>query len=226
MDAMVEYLILVSIVVLGVGLVLLAGIPVVDRAKANLELRDSEEFLFKLDSSIKDVSREGQGSSRLVKSSSGNFRVSSEEDVIEYSQRTSVFDYLTRKINNGILLISGTDANCYEADADSDGKIDLVMENSYITVAVRKVNGTYNTKDNIIFIKNKSAKITPIDSSIMVDSNAATAQGNGISYLQQTGQELSKCRARFLMNSTLNYDVFYTLYSGADFLAVDVRNIR
>jgi len=65
-----------------------------------------------------------------------------------------------------------------------------------------------------------------MDSSIVVDGDPATSSGNGVSYLERIGQDMPKCRAHFSMNSTVSYDIYYTLYSGADFLSVDVRNVR
>lgn len=225
MDSMISYIIVVAIVIIGVGIVLVVGTPVIDKAKSSLEFREAENFFIKLDSSIREVVKEGEGSSRLIKSSSGDFRISSEEDLIEFSQRTSLFDYLARKITNGVLLISGADVSCYEKDINNDGKQELVMENSYIAVALNKVNGTYDTKKNIVNIRKQVISINPVDSSIVIDKNINTASGTGFSYLEKTGIEFPKCRARFFMNSTLNYDIFYTLYSGADFLVVEVRNI-
>ena len=226
MDSMIAYIMIVAIVIVGVGLVVVVGTPIIDNVKSNLEFREAEDFLSRLDSSIKEVAIEGEGSSRIIKSSSGDFRVGSNENLVEFSQRSDVFDYLTRKIYNNMILISGTDANCYEADMNNDGRKDLVMENSYITVALSKVGGAYDTKDNIIMLKNNAISIVPMDSSIVVDGDPATSSGNGVSYLERIGQDMPKCRAHFSMNSTVSYDIYYTLYSGADFLSVDVRNVR
>ncbi|MBI4895834.1 MAG: hypothetical protein HY831_05055 [Candidatus Aenigmarchaeota archaeon] len=225
MDNMVEYIMVIAIVIIGVGMVLVIGTPVVDKVKGNLEFRDSEDFLLTLDKTVKEVSNEGEGSSRIIKSSGGDFRINEKENLIEFYQRTSVFDYLTRKLNGNVIFIAGTDSKCYEKDMNNDGIIDLVMENSYLTVVLSKVNGTYNTAGNIIVMKNQNSSITPVDSSIIIDGNPSTSSGTGFSYLERVGNEIPKCRARFFMNSTIDYDIYYTLYSGADFLVVDVRNI-
>ncbi len=225
MDNMVEYIMVIAIVIIGVGMVLVIGTPVIDKVKGNLEFRDSEDFLITLDKTIKEVGDEGEGSSRIIKSSPGDFRISEKENLIEFYQRTSVFDYLTRKLSGNIIFIAGSDSKCYEQDMNNDGTIDLVMENSYLTIVLAKVNGTYNTAGSVIMVKNKDSTITPMDSSITIDGNPSTSAGVGYSYLEKLGNELPKCRAKFFMNSTIDYDIYYTLYSGADFVSVDVRNI-
>lgn len=225
MDNMVEYIMVIAIVIIGVGMVLVIGTPVVDKVKGNLEFRNSEDFFLTLDKAVNEVSNEGEGSSRIIKSSSGDFRVSEKEDLIEFYQRTSVFDYLTRKLSGNAVFIAGADTKCYEKDMNNDGIVDLVMENSYLTAVLSKINGTYSTSGNVLLMRNGNSTVIPVDSSVVVDGNPSTSAGTGYSYLERIGNELPKCRARFFMNSTIDYDIYYTLYSGADFLVVDVKNI-
>ena len=226
MNPMISYIMIVSIIVLGISLVLVSGMPVVDKVKKNLEFQESEEFMQKMDSAINDAIREGEGSSRLVRSGSGNYRVDARSDTIEFSQRTDVFDYLTRKMQDNVIIISGSDSKCYEQDINSDGSVDMIMENSYIKTALKKANGSYDTKNNIIFISANNMAIYPSDSSIIIDNNPGTSVGIGASSLDEIGIDLPKCRAHYFMNSTIDYDIYYTLYSGADFMTVEVRNIE
>src|SRR3989338_5364164 len=224
MDSLIGYVLIVAIVVAGVGLVLVVGTPVIDNVKAGLEFKNSEDFMLQFDKAVREVAKEGEGSSRILRSSDGSFQVSSQEDSVEFSQRSGVFDYLTRKLSGNLIFIAGSDVSCYESDANNDGKEDLVMENSYIKAALNMVNGSYSTQTNIVMIKNRNFTIFPTDSSIMIDGNPSTSSGEGFSYIQRPGKELPKCRVHYAMNSTLDYDIYYTLYSGADFITVEVRN--
>ncbi|MFH0836606.1 MAG: hypothetical protein V1870_00595 [Candidatus Aenigmatarchaeota archaeon] len=225
MNPMISYIMIVAIIILGVGLVLLSGMPVVDKLKSNAEFQEAERFMQTLDNAVKDVVREGEGSARIVRSGSGDYVVDARSDTIEFSQRTDIFDYLTRRMENNIVMMSGTDCSCYEQDVNSDGKVEMIMENSYLKTAFRKADGSYDTKDNIVFISTNNKAIYPSDSSIIVDNNPGTSMGIGTSNLDKIGTDLPKCTIHYVMNSTMNYDIYYTLYSGADFVTVEVRNI-
>ncbi|MBI5332451.1 MAG: hypothetical protein HZB65_02675 [Candidatus Aenigmarchaeota archaeon] len=225
MNPMISYIMIVSIVVLGVSLVLVSGMPVIDKVKDGLEFQEAEKFMQKIGIAIDDVSREGEGSTRIVRSGSGEYRIDSRSDLIEFVQRSSVFDYLTRKQDNDLVLVSGTDARCYEQDVDGDSKVEMVMENSYIKIALKKASGAYNTKDAIVSITGNNRTIYPTDSSIIIDEDPATGSGIAASELDEIGTGLPKCRAHYFMNSTIDYDIYYTLYSGADFMTVEIRNI-
>lgn len=224
MHPLIGYIIIIGIVVTGIALVMTTGFPVVDKVKNNVEFREAEEFFIKLDNAIRDVSREGEGSSRLITTIGGDFRAGEKEDLIEFRQTDSIFDYLVRKETGNSILLSGGDVSCYEADING-GENELIMENSYIGIAFNKVNGSYNTKNNILMIKSKDVSIRPVDSSFVIDGDVSTSSGNGYSALEITGQQLPKCRVRYYMNSTVQYEIIYTLYNGADFVVAEVINV-
>jgi hypothetical protein len=60
----------------------------------------------------------------------------------------------------------------------------------------------------------------------VIDDNLLTTSGNGYSEISSSGQALPSCQVHFFMNSTVDYDIYYKLYAGADFFVVEVRNIR
>ncbi|MBI5072833.1 hypothetical protein HZA99_03370, partial [Candidatus Woesearchaeota archaeon] len=95
----------------------------------------------------------------------------------------------------------------------------------------QKVDGNYDTAGNIVLMREKilNTTIRPSDSSIIIDNDMTTSKGTGYSEMN-TGKNVARCRVHFFMNSTsinsVSYDIYYTLYSGADFLSVEVRNIE
>jgi hypothetical protein len=131
-----------------------------------------------------------------------------------------------RRIRDNMIYISGFDADC--SLGAYNGNAAWVMENNYLKVYLQKVSGTINTANNILALQSKvtGKTIVPTDSSIQIDSSATTSSGTGFSEMR-TGS-LPRCRVHFFVNATvasLSYDIYYTLYSGADFLTVEVRNI-
>jgi len=81
----------------------------------------------------------------------------------------------------------------------------------------------------VLSIKEKSSETTVsiVNSSIVIDGNQSSSTGNGYSELLRSGTSLPECTVHFFINSTSSdYDIFYTLYSGADFFVVDIRNVR
>jgi hypothetical protein len=207
---------------------MLATAPMLEQAQSAASLSQAEQVFAQLGSTIQTVSHEGIGSSRLIQipSTQGTWQLIPEEDMIEFRIPTSPLEPLVRRIRDNMIYISGFDANC--SLGAYGGTTAWIMENSYLKIYLQKVNTTVNTASNILALQSKvtNKTIVPTDSSIQIDSSATTSSGTGFSEMI-TGS-LPKCRAHFFVNATaagMTYDIFYTLYSGADFLVVEVRNI-
>jgi hypothetical protein len=206
---------------------MLATSTTLEQAQSAAALSQAEQVFAQLSTAISEVSREGIGSSRLIQipSTAGAWQLVPEQDLIEFSLSTSPLEPLVRRIRDNLIYISGFDANC--SLGNYTGTPAWILENSYLKIYLQKINGTaLNTANNILALQSKvtNKTIVPADSSIQIDGSTATSSGTGFSEMR-TGS-LPKCRAHFFVNTTtLDYDIFYTLYSGADFLEVEVRNI-
>jgi hypothetical protein len=122
------------------------------------------------------------------------------------------------------MRISESSVTCTEAE-------NMIMENNYIRVELQKVRknqplSDIDTKNNIVSItfKETGDTIYPSDSSTRIDGYEETSAGVGYSELLAEGQQ-PVCTAHFFVDSIYNYDIYYKLYSGADFLVVEVANI-
>lgn len=226
-SVIISWVLVIVIVVAGIGIVMLATAPTLNQAQSAAALAQAERIAAQLSNALASVSREGIGSSRIIQipSTVGTWQLVPEEDLIEFRLPTSPLEPLVRRIRDNLVYISGFDASC--STGAHNGKPAWILENSYLKVYLQKINGTINTTQNILALQSKVTGVTivPVDSSIQVDNDPATSSGTGFSTMR-TGS-LPKCRAHFFVNSTagLSYDIFYTLYSGADFLVVEVRNI-
>ena len=228
-NVLISWVLVIVLVIAGIGIVMLATAPMLEQAQSAASLSQAEQVLAQLSSTIQTVSREGIGSSRLIQipSTQGTWQLIPEEDMLEFRIPTSPLEPLVRRIRDNMIYISGFDANCSLGNYTSTPA--WILENSYLKVYLQKINGTtLNTANNILALQSKATgkTIVPTDSSIQIDGNAATSSGTGFSEMI-TGS-LPRCRAHFFVNATaasLSYDIYYTLYSGADFLTVEVRNI-
>ena len=138
-------------------------------------------------------------------------------------QGPPVIEYLSRKVAGNIVQIAGSDVSCSDA-------ANLTLENSFLRVDLKNVAqaapaASINTNDTMLAVKEKSGGTTVafVNSTIVIDGDPATSSGTGYSEILKKGRDLPSCTAHVFVNSTVNYDIYYTLYAGADFLVMDVR---
>ncbi len=212
--------------------VLNSGNTVIDSAKSYSDFNDAKNSFNYIDNVLKVVSSEGYGSKREL-----NTYFTSPVDVLNKSRfiqtKIPVFsdsiEYGSRVLKGNIAYIYGSDANCYEADVNNDGSIDYVMENSFIKFGLQKINGPIDTKNNIVFIKNNVNNdfILPKNTSIVIDDNVSSSVGSGYSEMDLI-KNAPLCVTHFYIdsNSGVKYDIYYKLYSFADFAVIEVKNIN
>ena len=228
MNSLISLVILLLIAIIGFTIVLGVGIPAVDATKDQSTFRDAEASAKLLDNAIRGVAADGKGAVRVLNLKQ-EFVSIPEEDALEFSMTAGIelIEHRTRRIAGGIAYISGNDVSCSESGQN------MTMENALIAVNFQRVVKTtpyanIDTAGNILSMREKASGITVniANSSIVVDDNQSSASGNGYSEILRTGVGLPVCTAHFYINSTsADYDIFYMLYSGADFLVMDVRNV-
>ncbi len=84
-----------------------------------------------------------------------------------------------------------------------------------------------STNETIISLTEKTNNhtITFANTSVYVN-NFSTAVGTGYSEISFTGRQMPHCQVHVFVNASLDYDIYYKLYTAADFLVSEVRNIR
>ncbi len=230
------YVLLFAMTVLVISVVLLQSKPIIESSTTYVDIKNAENIMRMIDNAVREVAQEGINSSRIVIfSAPKQFESIPEEDSIEFSAITnskSGVDYFSRQVRNDLVSVSGNDVYCSEKDANNDGVADLVIENSFLSAAFKKINKTspllqHDTAANIIQLKEKTGNttVTFVNSSIYIDSDVRTSGGVGYSEILKAGSLLPSCTVHFFINATVRYDVYYKLYAGADFIVAEVRNI-
>jgi hypothetical protein len=230
MESLVSLALLFMIVVVTVGLVIGMSNPILQNTQKSVNIKNAERNLMLLDEYIRTVAREGKDSARIFRFDSPKlFEASAGEDSAQfYEDKTNFIEYLTRSATGNLVYIAGNDVDCLEKDGNGDGFADLVMENGRLKAVFRRVNGSIDTSNLLLEVTQKSnqQKIYVANFSAVIDDDLSTSAGVGYSEISHEGTGQPECQAHAFVNSTVSYDIYYKLYAGADFIAVDVRNIR
>ncbi len=228
-EQIISVMIIVAVVIIAITLVFAVGRPVIEKAAISSKISEAEFALKTIENSINEVVSEGIGSSRaFIVKFPGDARIMGSEDAAQFSIESPVpvFDYLSRSfVTENIARISESGVLCSYGG-------NIIMENQFVRVELQYVPeaqplSEINTKNNIksITLKDEGETIYPVDSSVYIDIYPETSAGTGYSELLAGGKQ-PVCTAHFFIDSAIDYDIYYKLYSGADFVVVEVANIR
>ncbi|MGC8812234.1 MAG: hypothetical protein ACP5O8_01450 [Candidatus Aenigmatarchaeota archaeon] len=233
---LIAYVMVILIVFSGIALVLLLGMPMMERTRESSVINEGLENLKLISEVVEEVATEGIGSLRSVslKITDGEYKINEKTNSIEfyYSPKSYLVEPGFLKEEN-IALISGKNAVAKEYDLDNDGENEIVLENEFIRVGVLKKGSKENYEFintskliKIIHFKVKDINLTPSDTSIFIDDREESSYGFGYSEGLNLGKSSAKAEALIHLNTSYaNYDVLYTLYGGADFLTIKILNI-
>jgi len=226
------------IVTTAIGIALLAGGPVIDRAKESSIFNEAVQNIRLLDNVIKEVASEGKGSFRAVqlKVSGGDYKVDSKTNSIEFTQtiQSGILESGTFVKEGYVFIAAGTNARASTYDLDLDGTSDIVLENEIMRVGILN-NATSGNRINTSRVlkffnfKENARNITINDSTITIDNRTNSSSGYGFTEIVREGYNLAASEAVIHVNTSgpanLTYDIVYTLRSGADFLIAKVQNM-
>ena len=228
MNPTVSTIIITALVIVAIGIVLNIGNPIISKSQTSAQIQEAEEIMKHLDNYIKEIASEGNGSSRIFSftASGGSFVADAREDSIQFKiNGPRTMEYLSRKKRGDLYTISGNDVDC-SATANN-----LIMSNSRLNITFQKKGSSsgwvaINTSQNILNITQRDLGITVnfTNTSIMINDDSTTSNGTGYSEILRTGDNRPFCIAHFHINSSVEYDIYYTLFAGADFLVQEVRD--
>ncbi len=230
MEDMVSIALLFLIVIITVGIVIGISNPIIQTTIKSSDVSSAENDLNFINNYIRTVANEGEGSTRAFNfNSPKTFSSIPGEDAVQFLvEKTSFIDYLTRSVSGNLIYVAGSNVNCQETDGNGDNETDLVAENDKIKVSFRKVNGNIDTTNLLLeaLQKTNGEKIYVGNFSVIINDDSSSAKGTGYTEISNSGKNLPLCQIHAYVNSTVDYDVYYKLYSGADFIVVEVRHIR
>lgn len=241
-SVLVSAVIYTAIIVGGIALVLAAGLPVIENMRDSAAVDQAQNFLSELDGVIQEVAAEGEGSARTVSLSfsRGEYVVDAEENEIRYELTTGadiIDPHSTQQVGN-LLLTSEADAELFETSVDGTGC--YMMESEYVQACIRNISEdnpeSLNVSDLLVYLHNKdidtnwTAPTTPTGNlSVTVAGDSDTDSGSIWTEPVRTGRHLGIAEVVAHVEvdsgslSGLNYRIRYRLWSGADFLSLQVE---
>jgi len=236
MSPIVTYVLMVAIIVAAITVVLTFALPLIQKAQEVASYQQALEILKTIDLAIKEIASEGIGALRKVDVSfnEGEFRVEKITDSIIYKldSKAKILEigYYSKKGN--LEISAGADAIAKEYDWDGDGENEIVLENSFIQVVLKKIgdetNWQFINTSNLIeyfVLKNTNQNISIYDSKVELDDFSSSSYGNGYSKALNPNVYSSQAKALVHVNSTLvEYNILYILPAYADYLIVEIQN--
>ncbi len=207
MNQLVTMVMVLFIGVIGIGIVLSIGNPVIKSTIAGGGIDEAKDIFNMIDNAIMQVSEEGTGSSRIVSFYTNNdgFESFPDEDAFQFDILGNFVDYGSRSRYGNVMVFAGDEADC------SVNASDIIMENNKILVKL-------DNSGNILLIRNKIANedVPILDNTVYVSGRALVA--NSAELIAQ-GKSLPLCKT--IVNAG-SYKIAYILYTGADFLVIDI----
>ena len=217
-----------GVVISTIVLVVNVLVPVIEKMKDKAAFEQAIVTMSMIDKAVQQVLEEGKFSSRVltIRVDRGKYVVDNSSNRIEYVLETKanlVSSGVKKRVGN-LIITSGMDVEVYVVNDT------IVMRNSYLEVNLTKLgNLSYFVpvnlskiltnvtviRENVSFSPNMTIKVSGIET------------GNGYVIPEETGSELSKgVVIAHLETNAIMFDVYFTLNSYADFIAVDVRNMQ
>lgn len=228
----------IGISVTAVSTALTVGLPALENQQEAASIRNAENFMQRLDSSVEAVVSEGEGSSRTIRVNfdRGNLQYDNSSDSLVYKLESGsgvISPQTSRRTGNVIL---SSNANVEVSETSVDGTDCFMMENDYLKTCIKKVGNQTNpveldTSELMILYESKSEELgnQKLNGTltVTVNENPSAGRGNGFTYAPETGSFIGTGRViSTVYTDTYTYDVIFSLPTGSDFIQVDVQNFR
>src|SRR3989338_2717765 len=237
MKGIIQEVAVVAIIITSSLIVINLINPTLETSSNIQKFNKAKETMRVIDGIIRELALEGSGASRSVKiiSDFGTFSVSGRDDRILFDipLDAAIMEPCAAARDGNLVTTSGASMSAYEADADSDGNTDLVLENSALKFAVRKIGsesswGSINTTTFIELIENKlgGVNMTPT-SGVYIGDSLASSYGSGYTQISRQGSNLASSSIKVFVNaeSGQQYEVIFTLRSSSDFVEIQINSL-
>ncbi|RLE38149.1 hypothetical protein DRJ17_04860 [Candidatus Woesearchaeota archaeon] len=211
-------LIIVTVLVIVLG----AALPIIKNISHKSSYIRSKEIMLQLDKIIQEVADQGAGSQRNfpLKLTAGTITIANSKVI--YTQKTDqaiIYPRAAIEIGN-VKIQSDADVNTYQTENY------IILNNSRISVNFTRCGNesnyvSVNTANIINSITYEGNSISNFQ--FLLNDDGTTGTGNGYIKLLDDGSSLSFARVKAHINSSIEYDLIFTLQSNADFLQVNVE---
>lgn len=228
-DIWISAVLYVLVIAAVIALIIKAGIPILNKVKDNGVFTKSKDSLSGVDKYIKEVASEGPGSQRVVTVDlDGDLLIDSDEISLELDTKSKLVEPRSSVKQGDVIVFSGATV---KATAYPDS---FLLQNNRILVNISRLgnstkNVSINTSKliNYIQVKENNARALGSLFSFYVGKDNSSKKGTGYTELLNNGDDLGFATVIAHVNSTAkNYDLYLTLEPEADYLIVDVKNLK
>ncbi len=217
-----------GIVIAAIAIVMGVIIPFSEKLKDRAAFEQAKETMLTIDKAIQSVLKEGRYSSRVipVEIKRGKIVIDNSTGKIWYELETKagiVSTGVKKKVGN-LIIASGADVSVEEK-----GNV-ITMKNSYLEVNFSRIGNEssfapVNLSEVITGVRLIRENTTLHPQIILKVSGIES--GEGYVKALETGSMLPKgVVIAHLSSGSLSFDVYFTLRSYADFITVEVKNVR
>jgi hypothetical protein len=212
--------------------------PTIEEGKSFQAFNEAKKTMEAIDAAINQIIYEAPGARRVidVNLQKGKMVVSGADEKIKIRlDDVKMFTPGLRKEEGNILVTSGAQVESYEKDVNNDGVTDLVLENSAILFAVKKIGtpssyGFVNTSTMITLIRNKRLGLDIYNprSGIFINNSIPTSFGTGYTELAQLSESIASSSIHIYVNATnanVSYDGIFSLGPSQDFIEFYVTHV-
>lgn len=224
----------IGVSIAAISTALTVGAPAIDNLRDASAFTNARGFLEDVDTAVREVAAEGEGSTRTLQVSldRGRFFYENSSNSLVYELQTDagiISPQSSRKV--GDITIS-SNANVDVRNATVDGTDCYMMENQHTKACIKKIPeqdplNDINTSNLLVLYEFKDQS-RELDANMSVELNEATSSsyGKGYTQVEEFGSFIGTGKVRARVNSDLGYtyDVVFSLPTGADFVKIDVTN--
>ena len=226
----VLYILIISA---SIVLILKVGVPVLEKMKDRSSFSKAKESMLAIDRTIQEVASEGEGSQRIipVDIKDGKLIISNNKLIWELKTKTEVIDTRT-SINFGRMVIS-SNANVKTRESNGNYIMQTEIEGDIFNVSIKKIGSEDNfsnisTKDLIQAVYYDGEKLNGTFN-FTINDNPSTGTGTGYTKMLPAGNNTNLGRAKVIAHinsSQFEYDLEFVLTSFADFVTVELKNVK
>lgn len=232
-DIWVSAIMYILIISLAIVMIIKVGMPIIDKMKDKSSFDKAKETMLVIDKTINEVANEGEGSQRIipVEVRDGKIILNPDEIGWELQTKTQVLDERSN-IRYGNLMIS-SNANVKTIETNQSYIMQTSIEGDIFNVSIRKIGSkdsysNITTSDLIESIYYDGEKLNGTFN-FLVNSDSDSGIGTGYTELIPSGNNTGLGRAKVIAHiesTPYTYDLEFTLESFADYLTVELKNVR
>ncbi len=229
----VSAIIYTMVAVLALVLILNTGIPLLTELKDRSVFEKVKEVMLDLDKRITEVANQGEGSQATVSFEirDGEMKFRNDQIIWELETKSEIVSPRTSSRIGNLVISSNANVRSYELNDY------YVMETEIKNDTFKVVGNKLGSKENLVYfntsqiIENVSFNGENMEGVFTFNLNGNISSARGLGYVEMVphGNRSNLGKAKIIAHMFTNfsdYDLVFTLNSYADFLQVQVKDIR